>query len=89
MALYVMSERTESQQERGIPMKALSLGKVLRKIHRDEDGAVSLETVLIIGAIALPILIFLIKVAWPGIQSFFNQGVQNLESGAQTAEGGN
>ena len=64
MALYVMSERTEFNKE-GNSDESVIPGKVLRKIHRDEDGAVSLETVLIIGAIAMPILIFLIKVAWP------------------------
>lgn len=65
--------------------KLLSLPKILKKIHDDEDGAVSLETILIIGAIALPILIFLIMVAWPRIQSFFNQGMQDLEQGAMDA----
>ena len=34
--------------------------KVLKRIHHDERGGVSIETVLIIAAIALPILIFLI-----------------------------
>ncbi len=65
--------------------KLLSLPKVLKEIHDDEDGAVSLETILIIGAIALPILIFLIMVAWPRIQDFFNQGMQDLEQGAMDA----
>ena len=31
-----------------------TLWTVLRKIHHDEKGSVSLETILIIGAIALP-----------------------------------
>jgi Flp pilus assembly pilin Flp len=65
--------------------KLLSLPKILKQIHDDEDGAVSLETILIIGAIALPILIFLIMVAWPRIQTFFNQGMQDLEQGAMDA----
>ena len=43
------------------------------RIHQDEEGSVSLETVLIIGAIALPILIFLIKVGWPQDQGLFQQ----------------
>ena len=50
-----------------------SLREVLSELHRDEKGAVSLETVLIIGAIALPILIFLIKVGWPMVKAFFTQ----------------
>ncbi|OHB66893.1 MAG: hypothetical protein A2V70_15020 [Planctomycetes bacterium RBG_13_63_9] len=62
-----------------------SLLSLLRKVHRDEGGAVSLETILIIGAIALPILIFLIKVGWPRIKSYFNQGLTDLEEGSQEA----
>ncbi|HBO43083.1 MAG TPA: hypothetical protein DD670_03945 [Planctomycetaceae bacterium] len=61
-------------------MKKPSLMGLLRRVHRDEEGAVSLETILIIGAIALPILIFLIKVGWPRVKSFFNQGMSDLES---------
>ena len=53
--------------------------RLLRRVHNDEQGAVSLETILIIGAIALPILIFLIKVGWPRIKGYFNQGLQDLE----------
>jgi len=53
--------------------------RLLRRVHNDEQGAVSLETILIIGAIALPILIFLIKVGWPRIKEYFNQGLQDLE----------
>jgi Flp pilus assembly pilin Flp len=57
-----------------------SLRKLLRRIHEDEQGAVSLETILIVGAIALPILIFLIKVGWPRIKDYFNQGLDDLEA---------
>ena len=60
-------------------MKSLSLSSFLRKVHQDEDGSVSLETVLILGAIALPILIFLIKVGWPTVQNYFNTGLQTLQ----------
>jgi len=52
---------------------------LLRKVHDDEQGAVSLETVLIIGAIALPILIFLYKVGWPRIQKMFDTGMKELD----------
>ena len=68
-------------------MKALSLGKVLRKIHRDEVGAVSLETVLIIGAIAHadPDLPDQGGVAGnPRVSSI--KGVQNLEDLAPEGE---
>ncbi len=63
-------------------IKKPSLWGLLGKVHRDERGAVSLETILIIGAIALPILIFLIKVGWPRIKGYFNQGLQDLEDGS-------
>ena len=46
--------------------------RLLWRVHHDEEGAVSLETVLIIGAIALPVLIFLLTVGWPKVKSFFN-----------------
>jgi Flp pilus assembly pilin Flp len=62
------------------------LSRLLRAVHRDEEGAVSLETILIIGAIALPILIFLIKVGWPRIKEMFNTGIQELESEGSTAK---
>jgi len=62
-----------------------SLLGLLRQVDRDEEGAVSLETILIIGAIALPILIFLIKVGWPRIKEYFNRGLDDLEEGANRA----
>jgi len=61
-------------------MKIPSLWGLLRKVHADEEGAVSLETILIVGAIALPILIFLIKVGWPRVKGYFNQGLSDLEA---------
>jgi hypothetical protein len=67
-------------------MKNPSLGSLLRKVHQSEDGAVSLETILIIGAIALPILIFLIKVGWPRIKTYFNTGMDELEAGGGPAK---
>ncbi len=54
--------------------------RLLGKVHRDERGAVSLETILIIGAIALPILIFVIKYGWPRIRNYFYKGMQDLET---------
>ncbi|ASV73851.1 hypothetical protein THTE_1249 [Thermogutta terrifontis] len=61
-------------------MSKASLWQLLKRIHSDDRGAVSLETILIIGAIALPILIFLIRVGWPRIKGYFNQGLQDLEA---------
>ncbi|MDA0284205.1 MAG: hypothetical protein O3B13_19440 [Planctomycetota bacterium] len=65
-----------------------SFRDLLRKVHRNERGAVSLETILIIGAIAIPILIFLIKFGWPRIRDYFNQGLDELEEGSSNAAGG-
>ena len=62
-----------------------SLWKVLRQVHRNEEGAVSLETILIVGAIALPILIFIIKIGWPRIKQYFNTGLDDLEAERQNA----
>lgn len=64
-------------------MKEPSLVSLLWKVHEDEQGAVSLETILIIGAIALPILIFLIKVGWPQVRAFFDRGIQELDQESQ------
>jgi len=63
----------------------ISLWDILRKVDQDEDGSVSLETILIIGAIALPILIFLIKIGWPRVKAYFNRGLEELEEGADQA----
>jgi len=59
---------------------------LLRRVHRDRRGGLSIETVLIIGAIAIPILIFVIKVGWPKIKQFFNSGLQDLEQGSGNAQ---
>jgi Flp pilus assembly pilin Flp len=62
---------------------------LLRKVHRDEQGAVSLETVLIVGAVAIPILLFLIKYGWPKIKDIFLKGVKDLEEQGGAAAGAN
>jgi Flp pilus assembly pilin Flp len=62
------------------------LPKLLARIHRDERGGVSIETILIIAAIALPILIFLIRVGWPRVKAFFEQGMTDLEAGSGAAQ---
>jgi len=59
-----------------------------QRIHGDERGAVSLETILIIAAIAIPILIFLLKFGWPKIRDYFNTGMENLENeGSKVQQG--
>jgi hypothetical protein len=57
-----------------------SFRKLVKRVHSDERGAVSLETILIIGAIAIPILIFVIKYGWPRIRNYFYKGMTDLES---------
>ena len=65
-----------------------SLKNLLHRVHNDERGAVSLETILVIGAIALPILIYLLKYGWPKIKNYFDQGVQELDTQRQGVTGG-
>ena len=62
--------------------------RLLKKVHRDERGAVSLETILIIGAIALPILIFVIKYGWPRIRNYFYKGMTDLEQNSDKVSNG-
>ncbi len=69
--------------------KNVSVWNLLKRVHEDEAGAVSLETILVLGVIALPILIFLIKFAWPTIKTYFNSGLTNLQTGANNAQGAN
>ena len=66
-------------------MKQPSVFDLLAEVHNDERGAVSLETILIIGAIALPILIFLIRVGWPMVKAYFLEGVRDLQEGSDQA----
>lgn len=57
-----------------------SLRRLLQRVHADERGAVSIETIMIIGAIAIPILIFLLRFGWPRIKNYFNDGMTDLEA---------
>ena len=62
--------------------------RLIKKLHNDERGAVSLETILIIGAIALPILIFVIKYGWPRIRNYFYKGMSDLEQNSDKVSNG-
>ncbi len=66
----------------------MQVWSLLKTVHRDQKGAVSIETVLIIAAIALPILIFVIKYGWPRIKQFWNQGMDSLETGVRMVPSG-
>ncbi|MCA9072016.1 MAG: hypothetical protein KDA84_23975 [Planctomycetaceae bacterium] len=57
----------------------MSFKELFKRLHRDERGVVSLETVLIIAAIALPVLIIIIKFGWPRIKAYFDEGLDDLE----------
>ena len=59
------------------------LGRLVRRLHRDERGALTIETVLIIAAIAMPILLFIVLKVWPKISEYFNKGLNDLETGTQ------
>jgi len=66
----------------------MSLNSLFRRLHRDQSGAVTLETVLIIGAVSLPILIFVLKYGWPRVRNYFNKGVSRLhEEGNDVTSG--
>lgn len=59
--------------------KPRSFRELWDRLYQEEEGAVSLETVLIIGAIAMPILIFLLKYGFPKIKQYFYQSLNNLQ----------
>lgn len=69
------------------PRSWVAWRKLWRQLHADEGGAVSVENMLILAAIALPILIFVIRFGWPRIKDFFNQGMNDLEGGANQGAG--
>jgi len=68
--------------------KPRSFRELWDRLHNDESGAVSLETILIIGAIAMPILIFLLKYGWPKIKNYFNKSLDNLENSSNNVING-
>ena len=65
-----------------------SLSNLLKKIHEDERGAVSIETILVVAAIAVPVLIFMLKVGWPMIRDkVFHKGMGELIDGIDSVNG--
>ena len=65
-----------------------SLGKLLKQIHQDERGAVSLETILVVASIAIPVILFVYKIGWPKIQKLFSDGINNLQTEAGNVSNG-
>lgn len=53
-----------------------------------QRGALSIETILILAAIAVPILIFILKVGWPKIQKYFNESTDTLIEESYNSQGG-
>lgn len=47
-------------------------------MKRLRRAAVSLETILILGVIALPVLLFLVKFGWPAVKGYFVQGASEV-----------
>lgn len=68
--------------------KPRSFRELWERLSQEEEGAVSLETILIIGAIAMPILIFLLKFGWPKIRNYFNQSLNNLQGSSDSVISG-
>jgi len=58
------------------------LWQPVRAFHRDEKGALTLETVLIVGAIAVPLLVFVLRFGWPRIRMLFEGGLDGLHEEA-------
>ncbi len=63
--------------------------RLAKKVRRDEEGAQSLETILIIGAIAIPVLIVILKFGWPKIRTYFEDGMNDLEVQSDQTQSGN
>jgi len=84
LALYVTQGRQVASTNKQQPD---SFWKLLKQIHQDKQGGVSIETILIIAAIAIPILIFIIKFGWPQIKTWFTEGMDELEGGMDDAAG--
>ena len=56
-----------------------TLWRLLKKVHNDERGAISIETILVLAVIAIPILIFILKFGWPKVKEIFEEGLEDLE----------
>lgn len=64
------------------------LRRRLRRIGADERGAVTIETILLIGAVAIPVLIFLLRFGWPKMRDTFVDGVSRVQVEADRAADG-
>lgn len=64
------------------------LRKILKRIHNDERGAVSIETVLIVAAVAIPILIFIVNFVMPRLKESFSENMDDLDLNADSMANG-
>ena len=62
--------------------------KILKRIHNDERGAVSIETVLIVAAVAIPILIFIVNFVMPRLKESFSENMDDLDLNADSMANG-
>jgi len=61
---------------------------LLKRIHNDERGAVSIETVLIVAAVAIPILIFIVNFVMPRLKESFSENMDDLDLNADSMANG-
>ncbi|QDU40911.1 hypothetical protein Mal4_52740 [Maioricimonas rarisocia] len=54
----------------------------IRTFHRNESGALSLETVLILGAVAVPLLVFVLRFGWPRVRLMFEDRLDGVHDEA-------
>ena len=66
----------------------LSRRRAQQPASRLRRAALSIETILILAAIAVPILIFILKVGWPKIQKYFNESTDTLIEESYNTQGG-
>ncbi|HVJ85753.1 MAG TPA: hypothetical protein VM452_08920 [Caulifigura sp.] len=66
----------------------LSRRRDSKPASRRRRAALSIETILILAAIAVPILIFILKVGWPKIQKYFNESTDTLIEESYNTQGG-
>ena len=64
-----------------------TLWRLLQKVHNDERGAISIETILVLAVIAIPILIFILKFGWPKVKEIFEEGLEDLEGASDAVTG--
>lgn len=52
--------------------------ELFKRLHRDERGSLSIESILIIAAISVPVILFVYKIGWPAIRDMFEKGMTGI-----------